>query len=227
MIAAFFLVMHVFIVVTHEWNTNESVLKYWTAFAGLLLLASALVAHAGTIPSGTLGFTTDWFHGVEAFMVALAIWMLTHVFLALQLLLRVLRGGDYEEDEDEEEAELTCRESILKPMLFAEILVGTAMTLIILLAAAHVHEKYDGLWMLGLFLFSLIDARGVQVIFSAMRVATPVDLMVYDEDKEEWHLPGPVINTISIEEEFETELQDAKGGYMVFGKAAALTADAD
>jgi hypothetical protein len=219
MIMANFLIVHVYIAVTHEWNTNNSnLVRYWVAFSGALVLATTLVAHAATIPSGEAGTVQDssWFHGMEAFLVGVALWVLTDVILCGQLLHRMSNA----DDEEEEEEEPNCHEQNIKPILVLEMLVGLIAVGLLLSAAFHGLKNYHIAWMVAVLIWAFLDCRGVEVIFDEMRVATPLDLMVYDADNDEWSLPHAVVQTINIEDEMDGTENVGRHGFLVIGNKA-------
>jgi hypothetical protein len=210
MMIANFLAVHVMLAVMHEWYTNDSaIVKYWVAFAGLFFLVCALVAHAGTIPNqgesglGTEWFrNTDWFKGVEVFMVSFGLWLFTDALLCVQTLMRIVKGGNDSDlaDEDEEEDE-NCCSRFLKPMLVLEIILALVGGICLILLGFRVPSMmFDKITCFIVLLFSAIDARGVDVIFATMRVATPTDLLIKDIDGD-WHLPNNIINSIAVDED--------------------------
>lgn len=213
MIIANFLVAHVILAVSHEWYTNEvTFVKYWVAFAGAFFIATAVVAHAGTIPNqdSTVWYrTTDWFKGVEAFMMAFGLWLFTDAMLCFQTLMRIMKvdnlAGELSEDEVEENDDPTLCERFLKPMLVIEIVLAFVGGLNLLLLGFRVPSMVlDAVTLFCVLAFAVLDARGIDVIFAKMRVATPTDLLVKDIDGE-WALPAPVIKSIAVDDDIEDD----------------------
>jgi len=219
--SASFLIAHVFIAAWHEWKTNDNAaLKYWLPFSGVGFLACALVAHAGTIPSGTMGQSTDWFKGVEVFFVAFGVWVWTDAILCLQVLMRTFGEADDEEEEEEEDQGI-----YVKAILGIQILVGLITGLLLVLTAFHRTQKTDRLIGASLLVWSFLDARGVQIICSGMRVAAPMDMMTWYKQGKKWILPAGYVGSISTG--YKLEEETIRADYSTYGKMNQQAEDDD
>jgi len=165
-----FLAANVALVVTSEYRNNYDGFVRWVVYiSGLLLLCTGVTAHAGTIPHAPA-----WFHGPEAFLVALALWILKDVLLLQQLLDRartsLLQSGGH----------------VLVTMVWLEMglavlagvsVLAAAFSRIVAWSLGSGFKMPDYGWMALVVLYSLFDVRRVQVILSNVRCADQVDLL--------------------------------------------------
>lgn len=136
----------------------------------------------------------------------------------------MLKGGDDDDDEEEEDPSL-CQK-FLKQALVLEILLGLVGGIcMIALTFQTASMGLDAVALVTVILFSVCDARGVDVILATMRVATPTDLLREDIDGE-WVLPAQVINSIDVPEydyeEYEEDGDAVGKGYAGMGETDPL-----
>jgi hypothetical protein len=212
LIIANFLVAHVGLTVAHEWYSNESTcMKYWVRFSGVSLIVGALFAIAGTIPDqgADVWFkSTNWFYGLEFFMIALATWLCTHIALALQLLMKIGKvEKELVDDEEENEEEFDCCQRNVKMVLMLEIFFAAVAAICLFIIGFRASSmSLDLVAYFAILLFAFCDAKGVEVIFANMRVATPSDLLIKDmHETGDYVFPMQIIDSI---EPTENELDD-------------------
>jgi hypothetical protein len=165
-----FLVAHVVLVVTNEHQTNYNCSVRWVVYiSGLLLVSTGVTAHAGTIPHAP-----DWFRGPEAFLVALALWILKDVLLLQQLLDRVLSAPP---NNGAHGLAVVVVIEIVLAVITGLIILGTAFARLVAWRLGSGIKMPDYAWIASVVIYSFFDVRRVEIILSNVRIADQVDLL--------------------------------------------------
>lgn len=160
------LAMHVLIVCIYEYMRNPSqAATFGVHLAGVVLLASALLAHASIVPGDQQSY--NWFRGAEAFQLALAAWV------GLQVRLGFSQRAD--EEGPKESAKMV------------DVFLGftTIVFIVVALATGWSGDGelyYDIFSVFMIFAFSFADPRNISLSFKDIRVASDAEALVALED---------------------------------------------